>query len=287
MLSKTIVAKNNPLKRATILCWAILIATILNGCAFLNQIAETPTVSFHGLQLLNASLLESTLDFRFMIHNPNPVGLHTGKIFYNLKLNGRQFARGRLDQGVSLPAGKAILVNVPVIVRYLDVYESMAEMIRAEQTAYEMNGTLDIGPLQIPIQARGVFKLPQLPAISLEAIHIRQMSFSGANLNCLFKINNPNAFALSLKQFSYDLQLADLQIAQASGKPGTPVPQSGSSIYEILINVSFARLGRSAYNLLTGAESTYRINGRLIFDSPAGGIEAVPFKTFGKIPIKR
>jgi LEA14-like dessication related protein len=262
-------------------------AMTLGSCAFLNQMAETPTVSFSGLRLLDASLLESTLDFRFKIDNPNPVTLHTGKISYNLKLNGKQFARGRLDQGIILPAGNATLLSVPVLVRYLDVYETMAEMVRARQTAYDMNGTLDIGPLRIPIQARGVLELPQLPTLSLEAVHIRQMSFSGASLNCQLKIDNPNAFDLAVKKFDYKLQLGDLPIAQASGQPTAPVPQSGSSVIGISFDVSFARLGRSAYDLFQRPESTYRIDGRMLFDAPTGGIKIVPFTTFGKITMKR
>jgi LEA14-like dessication related protein len=266
---------------------AIFLLLALNGCAFWNQIDKSPSAVYEGFQIENASMLQADFDFKFIFTNPNPIGLQAGKISYDIQLNGRHFARGRLDESLELPAGGSASMGIPIAIRYLDVYDSMAEMIQAKQAAFRIIGRAHIGPVRIPIQAGGIFYLPQLPVISLQAIDIQPGPVGGATLVCVMKIDNPNAFDLNFKNLNIKMQLNTLQLARLSLQPTGPVPRDGSLLIESQVDLSLTQIGPWVYEILKRPESRYRIDGHMQFDSPTGATEVAPFRISGPIPFKR
>lgn len=255
---------------------------ILAGCATLNQIVQTPQVSFDGLKVKDASLTDGTFDFNFIVQNPNPIGIHASRITYTLKLNGLNFVSGKLDHGLSLPSNGAGLMTIPVHIQYLEVFDSMMEMVRRKTAAYDVSGSLHVGPITVPFQARGTFDLPQMPKISLESIRIEQFSLLGARLRCRVNLDNPNAFTLLIKNMDYSLKLGGTSFAQASAVPGKPIGANSDSAMDLVFNVSFAQLGRTAYQLLQGNSTQYTLDGKLVMDKSD---KLLPFSLGGKVPL--
>jgi LEA14-like dessication related protein len=259
----------------------------LNGCATLDQIIQKPTATFSGMHVTGADLVQSTAIFNFSINNPNPINIRASRITYDLKLNGRDFVNGQLDQGITLAAGSTSTLQVPITLAYLDFFKSVGQLWRTKSADYALTGGFAVGPFVIPYQARGSFDLPKMPKISLEAIEIRKFSLFGASLNAKIKMENPNAFDLLYKRMDYTLSLGGTQFGRASALPQAAIGKKSTSIINFAFDVSFAQLGHSAYQLLQGAKADYALDGGLIFDQPDRGESEVPFNLSGRVPFLR
>jgi hypothetical protein len=170
---------------------------------------------------------------------------------------------------------------------YLDFFKSAAQLWRSKKANYALSGGFDVGPFTIPFQAHGVFDLPQMPNIRLEAIHIQKFTLLGATLNCRLEMDNPNAFDFLIKRLDYNLKLAGTSFIQASALPHGPIGKHSRTPVNLTFDVSFAQLGWSAYQLLQGAKANYTLIGGLIVDRPNGGECNLPFNLSGKVPLKK
>lgn len=264
-----------------------LLLTTHNGCATLDQIVRKPSAVFRNVQLVDASLVQSTAIFYFDVTNPNPVGIPVHRINYDLQLNGKPFVNGVLDKGLSLAAGGTSRMSIPVTMQYLDFFQSASQLWRNKHADYFFKGNFAVGPVVVPFQAKGRFNLPEMPKINLEAIEIKKYSLFGATLNCRLKMDNPNAFNLLFKRLNYELKLGGKRFAKASALSKGPIEKNSRSTIDLGFDVSFSQLGRSAYQLLQGGKADYTLDGGLVFDSPGAGERQVPFNLSGRVPFLR
>jgi len=271
----------------TLLVTLLTLAMALAGCATLDQIVQKPTATFSGMKLVDASLVQSTANFHFSVHNPNPVNIRASRITYDLKLNGRHFVRGELDQGVTLAAGRTSPLAIPITIKYLDLYESLSRVLKSGRAQYALNGHFNIGPFAIPYQAQGSFDLPKMPRISLETINIQKISLSGATLNCRLRLDNPNDFALDFGRLDYHLKLGDTRLARASALSKGPIGQKERAVFNVDMAVSFTQMGLSAYQMLQGSKADFQMNGQLLIDSQTEGKRTIPFDLSGWVPFIR
>jgi LEA14-like dessication related protein len=276
-----------PFAHALLLLTVLAALTALNSCATLEQIIQKPTVAFSSMRLTNADLVQSTAVFNFNINNPNPINIRASRITYELKLNGRNFVKGQLDQGLTLAAGSTSTLQVPITLAYLDFFESVSQLWRTKSADYALTGGFSVGPFDIPIKAQGSFDLPKMPKISLEAIEIHKLTLFGAALSGRIKLENPNAFDLLFKRMDYALNLGGTSFGRASALSQRPIGQNSNSVINFAFDVSFAQLGPSAYQLLQGAKADYSLDGGLIFDQPDRGERKVPFNISGQVPFLR
>ena len=130
--------------------WLLLAAlagtALFSGCATLEQMIQKPTTTFNGMQIADADMFKSTAVFNFDIHNPNPISIRAGRITYDLNLNGRDFVKGQLNQGLTLPAGGTGRLQIPVTMAYLDFFDSMAQLWRTRRADYALTGGIAVGP---------------------------------------------------------------------------------------------------------------------------------------------
>lgn len=274
--------------RCTFFLFTICMAvSSLNSCATLDQIIQKPTVAFSGMNLVDADLLQSTAVFNFNVNNPNRIHIRASRVTYDLKLNGRNFVAGGLDRGITLAAGSTSNLSIPVTMQYLDFFQSVTQLWTAKGADYALTGGFNVGPFTIPFRAHGRFDLPKMPGISLEAINIDRFSLFGARLNCRLKMDNPNAFNLLFKRLDYNLKLGSTSFAKASAFPQGPILKNSNSAVNFSFDVSFAQLGRSAYQLLQGSNADYKLDGGMVYDTPSGGERTIPFSLTGRVPFKR
>lgn len=259
----------------------------LKGCATLDHIIQKPTATLSHMTVTNADLLQAKVVFNFNVVNPNPINIRASRITYDLKLNGRNFVAGELDQGMTLAGGSTSQLSIPVTLQYLDFFESLTLMWKNKGADYALTGGFSVGPFRIPYQARGNFDLPKMPEFSLETIRVENFSPTGARLNCRLKLDNPNAFDLLFKRLEYDLNLGGTAFARASALAKDPIAGKSHSVVDFALDVSFAQLGMSAYHLLTGDKSDFTLDGGMVLESPTGGEHIVPFNLAGQVPFSR
>lgn len=275
--------------RQIMTCILLLLAAVSLPirCATFNQIIQKPTATFNSVKLTHADLVQGTAVFKFDVINPNPIGISASRITYDLKLNGRNFINGQLEQGIALAAGRTSTLQIPITMPYLDFYESAAQLWRSKKADYALSGGFDVGLLTVPFQAHGSFDLPKMPKITLEAIQVQKFSLLGATLNCRLQMDNPNAFDFLFKRLDYNLKLAGTSFIQANALSQGPIGKNSRTPVNIAFDISFAQLGRSAYQLLKSTQADYTLVGGLIFDQPNGRAYTMPFELSGKVPIEK
>lgn len=275
------------LRRVSSLAAALALTVLFAGCASLNQLIQKPTASFSGMNLVHADLLQSTAVFHFNVNNPNPIHIRANRIHYRLKLNGRNFASGELDHGMTLVAESTSRLQIPVTVRYLDLFESLSQLWTAKGADYALTGGFTVGPFTIPFQAQGAFDLPKMPKISLENVEVEKLSASGARLQCRLKMDNPNAFELLMKRLDVNLKLGDVSFGRARALPSGTIAGNSAATVNFGFNLSFTQLGYAAYQLLQGANADYQMDGALVFDAADGREHIIPLDAAGRVPFLR
>ena len=278
---------HNGIRVRSIIFLLALISFLFSGCGTLDQLVKKPVVSFAGLNMVDATLLDGTLLFNFNVENPNAFPIRASGIVYKLKLNGHDFVSGNLDKGISLPARTTGALQVPVAIRYLEAFDSLADMTRRGSAAYDLAGSVRFGPLSVPYRTKGTIDLPKMPKLHLDAINVSRLSLFGATLRCRLGIENPNNFNLLFKKLNYDLKLGGISFAQASAKPAAPIIAKANTTMDFSFDVSFTQLGHSAYQLLTGNKTDYHMEGRILMDTRYGGERMIPFNFGGKVPFSK
>jgi LEA14-like dessication related protein len=271
----------------TALSFLILIAVTICGCATLQNLVQKPQISFKGMHVNNMSLFEGDLVFKFEVTNPNPVGATLTNVAYNLKLNDEDFIKGNLNKGLSLKAGGSSIVELPVTINYFDLFETVAEVIETGEVAYNLAGSMGVGPFNIPYQTKGSFPIPKLPKVSLKDVRISDIALTGATMKLVLDMKNDNPFTVALSGLKYGLKLGGKEVANGVVKEIPPIGEKTSSVLEIPLKLSFFKLGRSVYNLLTESSSDYELTGEMKVAVPEKGEKSFTFQKAGKVPFRK
>ncbi len=268
---------------------AVLLGMLLSGCAdvsnFVQQFLQKPQVSLEEVTFRELSLLQGTVVFHIRITNPNPVGATVNRIQYNLTMNERDFVKGTLAEGIQIKASCSETVELPVTVTYLDLFQSVKDLLSAEAMSYHLFGSVGIGPMDIPYSKKGNLPVPKLPEISLKQVRVTSLSLAGATVKFTVDLKNKNPFALALQGIQYRIRLGGTAFAKGKARAVYSITERGTSTVEIPVRVNFLKLGRSAYNLLAEKSSSYEISGELNIQVPKLGQKSFPFKKTGEVPI--
>jgi hypothetical protein len=60
----------------------IALTCSLFACSSMQNLLQKPKIAFRDVQVKEASLTDSTLEFHFDVENPNPLGLALGHLIY-------------------------------------------------------------------------------------------------------------------------------------------------------------------------------------------------------------
>lgn len=272
-----------PVKRIS---WLTGIVLIIMGCTIVEQFIQKPSATYDKMELTNVSFDQATLLFYFQIHNPNPIGTSIDRVSYQLDLNGKKFIKGDLKQGITLAASGAVPLSFPVTIRYFDFFESIRDFVVSDHIQYVLSGSMRIGPFDVPYRTSGNVPVPRLPEISLKRIRIDQISLSGATLCFTIGLKNENTFALQPQALHYDIAMADISFASGKATKIKSVQSVQESLIELPVTIDFINLGRSAYHVLSGSSSDYRLSGDLEMNIPGIGIKKIPFEKQGDVSLK-
>lgn len=131
----------------------------LSGCSSLQSIVRPPQVALQQVNVKDPSLTEATLVFALQVTNPNSFGVSVNGIEYDLKLNGRNFTSGEIEDGFKLAKNEASTVNIPIRLNYLDVFSSLKELSRSGKAPYELTGSVKTGVVNVPFSESGTVDL--------------------------------------------------------------------------------------------------------------------------------
>ena len=259
---------------------------LLNGCATLEDLVQKPQIAFDSVGTRDMSLLAGTFVFRFNVTNPNPVGITLSDIVYDLDINGKSFVSSRMDQGLTLAASGTAPLEIPITLDYLELFDSLAGFLKSDAVSYRLTGSAGVGPFRIPYQRAGSIEMPKLPDITVDSIRMQQLSLSGARLQLVLGMKNPNAFGVAMDGLEYTARMGDTTLASGKTSQISRLAANGQSRVGIDLNLDFLKLGSGVRSLLSGSSAPLTLTGNMLVDSKIG-TKKVPFSFDGKVPFAK
>ena len=156
-------------RAAGLLAVALAVALALAACSGLGGLARVvqPNVDVTDVKVLGTTLTGADLLFQFRVDNPNAVGLVLDAIGYRLRLNGQPLLDGRNDQQTRIAANGRSFVELPVTIRYEDVYRVIRSFENRQRPDYALDADFRfnvpiLGAVTVPVTKRGEIPLDRL-----------------------------------------------------------------------------------------------------------------------------
>jgi len=237
---------------------ALLCAAALSACSLLRGVADfrEPSVSFKDASLSDVSLAGATVNLTLTVNNPNSQGISLAETDYKLSVAGKQLVAGKPAAGLRIPAGGTSEVVLPAQVRFADVGDSIAAVLRQEQLPYRAEGHIGvstpIGVLPLGFSKEGMLPLPRIPSLKLEPPRIAELSLTHATLDVPLTLLNPNAFALPLGSVVGDLSIDGAGVGRIAAPDLGRIEARGSRTVAVPVTVRFAQALAAARALREG-----------------------------------
>ncbi len=134
------------------------------GCATKLSQLEDPKLNLVGFKLIGAQLLEQRYELTFRLINPNDVALPITGIYYEVELEGKEFATGVNASPIDIPAYGETRITVEMSTTLLQSIRSLAAIAEAKPESLDFNlkGHLKVNlPMvgKIPFSETGQIKL--------------------------------------------------------------------------------------------------------------------------------
>lgn len=275
------------MKKTGPLIAALVCLLSISSCATFQGLLKQPTITFEKVSMQEMSLFQGTAVFTFRIENPLPLSLQLEHLQYNLQINGRELAKGTLHKGITLKSREIRPVDLPVVVRFSDLFASLSEFMEKDTIPYALSGSCGFGMFTVPFQKSGTFTVPTIPDISIQGMTVRELSFSGATLLFRLDIVNQNDFSLVLDGLDYQITLGDIDLVSGKTEKIPDLSEKGHSTIALPVNINFLALGRAAYRLLSEPETHYAIQGFMKVAAPEGEEKRFPFSNSGTLQIQK
>lgn len=256
---------------------------------------QQPKVSVTGQRLTHLDFRQVNMAFDIQIDNPNPVAISLAGLDYDLKLAGHSFASGKQDKQMGLKAYGRSGFELPLSMRFSDIYQGLDKLKGKDQVPYELTTGLVIdvpllGKLRYPVTAKGTLPLPKPPKVSLKSLSLEKMSFSGATLALKLGVDNPNGFGVALDKLNYDFKVNGKRWVTGARQSLGNIAKNRSNEITLPITLNFMELGSGLYSLLNSGQAlNYSLSGKL--DATAGhqliGSFNVPIDTSGQVRLAR
>jgi len=148
---------------------ALAVVLALASCAGFGGLANVvrPQVDLTDVKVLGTTLTEADLLFQFQVDNPNALALVLDGIGYRLRLNGQPLLDGRHDERTQIAANGRSLIELPVTVRYEDVYKVLRSFENRRNPDYALDADFRfdvpiLGAVTVPVTKRGQIPLDRL-----------------------------------------------------------------------------------------------------------------------------
>jgi LEA14-like dessication related protein len=247
-------------------------AGLLAGCASLGGLAggiRKPQARIVKTEIEALSFEGASLRFDVEITNPNPVGIQLSGFDYELSVEGTPLFSGRVDRSLGVAARGRSVVPVPVELAFRQVLDTDSTVAAQDEFAYGLVTGFSfelpvLGRVRVPVATAGTLPVVRAPGLKVTALRVQSLSLSGASLLLELEVENRNGFGLALQGLEYSFSVNGQPWASGAASRALSLEAHARDRTELAFQLSFAALGRSAYQLLVGGGSLrYDLQGAL------------------------
>ncbi|HYZ89674.1 MAG TPA: LEA type 2 family protein [Myxococcales bacterium] len=242
------------MRRVLVLC----AAATLCGCSLLQSVANVrePSLSFKDAALSDVSLAGATVNLTFAVQNPNSVGISVAETDYRISVAGKQLVAGKPPAGLHIAADSTSDVTLPAQVRFADLGDSIAAVLRQNQVPYKAEGHIGVstplGVLPLGFSKEGTLPLPQVPAVTVQSPRIASLSLTQATVDLPLTLSNPNSFPLPLGSIAGNLSIAGAPVGRIASADLGRIDARQSRTVALPVTIHFAQAFAAAQALREG-----------------------------------
>ena len=119
--------------------------------------------------------------------------------------------------------------------------------------------------------AGGGFKKP---SVAYKSASLSNVTLSGATLNVVTSVDNPNAVELALADVDYRLSIDGHPVATGRPPEGLQIPANGTADVTLPATFQYADLGQAVTTVLAKGSAGYRAEGTVGVKTPIGVVHA-------------
>lgn len=272
---------------------ALCVALLAVACASPPPPAtqEPPTAPALSLRALSAKALDqhrTELALVAVVSNEGDeplrelrggVTLRVEGIAYEHKLN---FDAAELSPGVSAAARATIVIDSRELDASAPGFQSRPEArwSAVASAAATIAPRPELGPIATPdASAEGTFIVIREPVVTIRSIRILRYELINSYLELVLDAYNPNAFAVSFGEASYQFYGEGRRWATGAAKKPQELAPMASGTIILPVNLNFTELGRQLYDRVAKLdEIPYRLVGQATILT---GLEILPSFTLG------
>jgi len=268
----------------------LLTALSFTTCQSLMAALQEPLISLHSVEIANVNINGVQLLCKVQVENPNAFDIPFPETAWELFINTNSFVSGVVKNNQRIKGRQKTLVDVPVNLEYLGIFNSFKSLKGSQKTDYKVALGVKfpipvIGDKVWNFEHSGELPLPQLPKISAPSMKIDSRDSSKVELLVTVNVTNPNVFPLPSLSIKYDYQLNRNSFIKGETVSEALAANAVTPV-TFKLSVSYTDLFRSFASLLTSREVASSISLTGDFGIPAFSGETFNLNTTGTLPLR-
>lgn len=245
-------------------------------------------ISGFDVPVLNTKRAEIIIDV--LITNPNPIPIPLVDMIYEISSDGRMLCSGTIPDAGTVHAHGKETVKIPLTLIYKDIVDTFDDIEPGQILPYLCKVTLlidvpVIGRVTIPLEKEGEIPIPHVPDVDLDNIDWDHLSLEETSATLHLTLKNMNKFDIGINSFEYSLQIADVNIGEASLKESTEVKGEGEGKLQVPITFRPKDFGGALWDIIRGRGTGYTMVGAVNVDTPFGPMH-LPFSKTSETTLK-
>jgi LEA14-like dessication related protein len=273
-------------------------------CETLSAVFREPVLSLHSVELVNIDFNGVQLLCKVNVQNPNAIEIPFPEIGWEFFVNTNSFINGTIRNDQRIRARRTTVVDIPVRLEYLGVFDTFASLKESKQAEYKVALAAKfalpiLGDRVWNFEHEGVFPVLQMPKLSMPSMKIDRIDFTRAELLFTVNVENPNEFDLPSPKLAYDYLVNNNSVIRSTLENSAPIAAAAVTPLIIRLEVQYADLYRSFQALRNVGEAPSKLSLTSDFALPAFAgntflteipgslpLPKVPSITFGGLSVK-
>jgi LEA14-like dessication related protein len=136
--------------------------SVLGGCSSLvKTVLKEPKVALQSVAVADVRSDGASILFGVEVENPNAVDIKVDALRYEVEIAGKAFTTGKLVNPAQVPAHGKSVVEIPISLKYSDVFSSLLGFLQTGVSTYRVKGEAEFALFTIPFDRSGEINLKE------------------------------------------------------------------------------------------------------------------------------
>ena len=127
---------------------------------------------------------------------------------------------------------------------------------------------------------------PVPPTVDFRGVALKDIALSGATIDVVLMVKNPNAFAIDVRRLAYSLYADSTLVGTGQPLERLQVSAGDSAAVRLPVSFDYRTVGMVIVQLVTMGEVNYRVKGDVTVSTPLGEFNR-PFDATGRFNARR